>query len=71
MRPDVPVFGMVSRLVSQKGLELIGSVLDDILALDVQLVVLGSGEKHYEDMFRSASRRYPDKVLSTLCLAIP
>ncbi|ABO49987.1 glycogen synthase (ADP-glucose) [Desulforamulus reducens MI-1] len=62
MRPDVPVFGMVSRLVSQKGLELIGSVLDDILALDVQLVVLGSGEKHYEDMFRSASRRYPDKV---------
>lgn len=59
---DVPLIGLVSRLVDQKGLDLIEAVLDKLLTRDLQFVILGSGESHYEDMFRQARKRYPEKV---------
>lgn len=65
-RPDVPVLGLVSRLVSQKGLDLIGCVLEEILAMDLQLVVLGTGEKRYEELFQRAARKYPEKVSANI-----
>ncbi|MDR3289359.1 MAG: glycogen synthase GlgA [Peptococcaceae bacterium] len=49
VRGNVPLIAFVSRLVPQKGLDLILHVLNEILTMDVQLVVLGAGEKHYED----------------------
>jgi starch synthase len=61
-KEDVPLIGMVSRLVSQKGFQLVEQVLEDILAMDVQLVVLGSGEKKYEDMFINAACMHKDKA---------
>ena len=61
-RPESLLIGVVSRLVKAKGFELVQRVLDDILAEDTQLVVLGSGDPHYQDMFRDAARRYPGKV---------
>ncbi len=65
--PDVPVMGMVTRLVSHKGLDLCKAVLDELLATtDIQLVVLGSGEYQYEEFFRGLAQRYPEKV--GLCL---
>ncbi len=66
-KSDTPVMGMVSRLVSHKGLDLCKAVLDELLSTtDIQLAVLGSGEYQYEEFFRGLAERYPDKV--GLCL---
>ena len=62
LRPDTPVVAMVTRLVGHKGLDLVREALDSILAQDVQLVVLGSGEREYEDFFRQAKARHSDKI---------
>lgn len=59
---DIPMIGLVSRLVEQKGLDLIERVLDEILQLDLQFVVLGTGEWKYEQLFKQAAERYPDKM---------
>lgn len=61
-RPEIPLLSIVSRLVHQKGLDLVARVLDEILELDVQLLVLGNGESKYEELFRDFARRYPDKI---------
>ncbi len=58
---DVPLIAVISRLVSHKGLDLVMLAGDDILKEDVQFVVLGQGDKSYEDYFVSLSERYPDK----------
>ncbi len=60
--PDRPVVGMVSRLVDQKGFDLVAALGDDLLALDATFVLLGSGEPRYQDMWRSLSERAPDRV---------
>ena len=66
-KSETPVMGMVTRLVSHKGLDLCKAVLDELLATtDIQLVVLGSGDYQYEEFFRGLAARYPDKV--GLCL---
>lgn len=50
-RPDVPLIGVVSRLATQKGIDLLAGALEHLLSLDIQLVVLGSGERWAEDLF--------------------
>lgn len=66
-----PLMGIISRLVSHKGLDLIMAVLDDIVYYsDIQLAVLGSGDKKYEDFFHSVSSRYPGRVSFT-CGFVP
>ena len=60
--PDVPVIGMVTRLSGQKGLDLIDHVIGQIMALDVQLVVLGKGDTRYVDLFAWAEGAYPGRV---------
>lgn len=59
---DVPVLGLISRLVDQKGLDLIAGIVDEIMEQDIQLVVLGSGESYYEKMFETLKARYPEKI---------
>lgn len=59
---DIPMIALVTRLVQQKGLDLIQHVISEILALDIQLVVLGTGDYGYEQMFRYAAQTHPDKV---------
>ena len=66
IREDVPLIGLVSRLVSQKGLDLIDHIWQEILQLDVQMVVLGTGEPRYEELFRYAAQRYPDKMSANI-----
>lgn len=62
-RDDVPVIGMVSRLVSHKGFDLVKCVLDELLATeDVQVVVLGSGDWQYESFFLEMASKYPEKM---------
>ncbi|WP_010273702.1 glycogen synthase GlgA [Paenibacillus senegalensis] len=65
-RVDVPMIGMVSRLVEQKGLDLIECVLDEILRLDIQWVVLGTGDWRYEQLFRDAASCYPEKLAALI-----
>ncbi|RSK28289.1 glycogen synthase GlgA [Bacillus sp. HMF5848] len=61
-RADVPVIAMVTRLTSQKGLDLVKRVLDEILqADDVQFVVLGTGDWHFEQYFVHMAYHYPEK----------
>lgn len=62
----VPLIGVISRLVDQKGFDLIAHVLDELLSEDIQLVVLGTGERRYEEMFRHAAARYPGKVSANI-----
>ena len=57
-----PLLAIVSRLVASKGFDLIAYIADELLAQDVQLVVLGTGESRYEEMFRRLSQKYPDKI---------
>ena len=52
---DVPVVGVVSRLVDQKGFDLVAALADELRGLPMQLVVLGSGHAEYERLFRELS----------------
>ena len=63
---DTPVIGIVTRFVDQKGLDLVEAVLPDILSDDVRLIVLGTGDWKYEQMFIEAKRRWPDKVSASI-----
>lgn len=61
-RPDVPVIGMVSRLVGHKGLDLVKCVFEEMLRADLQICILGSGEWEFETFFHEMAQKYPDKV---------
>lgn len=62
VRTDLPVIAMISRLVDQKGLDLLAHVLEEILSMDLQLIVLGTGDKKYEEMFEHFAAKYPHKI---------
>ena len=57
-----PVIGIISRLADQKGFDLIGEMLEHLMQLHVQLVVLGTGEKKYHDLFEKAAKHHPQQV---------
>jgi len=57
-----PVIGMVSRMVDQKGLDLIAAVAADLPSLDATFVIVGTGEPRYQDMWTGLSRWRPDRV---------
>ncbi|MBI3961678.1 MAG: glycogen/starch synthase, partial [Deinococcus sp.] len=59
---DLPVIGMVTRLADQKGLDLFPPVLDQIMELPLRLVLLGTGEDKYHQLFTQVARRFPHKV---------
>lgn len=61
-KKDVPVLSLITRLTGQKGLGLIVDKIDELMKNDIQFVVLGTGDPYYEDAFRSAQQRYPDKI---------
>lgn len=59
---DVPLIGLITRLVDQKGLDLISEIIDELMEGELQFVVLGSGDRYYEQMFESIKERYPGKM---------
>jgi starch synthase len=60
---DTPLFVIVSRLIEQKGLDLVAHILEELLyAGDVQLAVLGTGDWRYEEMFYYFANRYPKRI---------
>ena len=61
-KPDTPIISMVTRLTSQKGLDLVISSLDRLMQRDLQFVILGTGDPHYEGALRDFAYRYGDKM---------
>ncbi len=58
---NIPIIGFVGRFATQKGIELISQAIWEILELDIQMVILGSGEKWAEGFFSDIANRYPQK----------
>ncbi|WP_284640114.1 glycogen synthase GlgA [Paenibacillus silviterrae] len=63
---ETPVISLVTRLVDQKGLDLIDRVIAELLSLDAQFVILGTGEERFEQLFRWAASEYPDKLSANI-----
>ena len=60
--PKLPVIGIVSRFAAQKGFDLISQVMDRMAREDMILVVLGTGDKPYEEMFLRLQKLFPHKI---------
>ncbi|MBT8349405.1 MAG: glycogen synthase GlgA [Sulfurovum sp.] len=58
---DVPLIGLVGRLAEQKGITLLSSAIEELMKLDIQIVLLGTGEKWAEHFFSDVASKYPDK----------
>jgi starch synthase len=58
---EIPLIAMITRLTKQKGLDLVKGVFHEIMATGSQLVVLGTGDKEFEQFFREMSEHYPDQ----------
>ena len=65
-RADCPLFGVVSRLTYQKGLDLVAAIGEQLVALPAQIALLGSGEKELEQAFRDLAARHPGQVAVTI-----
>lgn len=63
VQSDLPVIGMVSRLVDQKGLDLLTHVMEEILLLDLQMIILGTGDRRYEEGLQAFADKYPEKFV--------
>ncbi len=61
VRVDSPLFGMISRLDNQKGFDLIVEIMDKMMAIDLQFILLGTGDKEYHGFFEKMREKYPDK----------
>ena len=61
------MIGLISRLTDQKGLDLINHVIEGIVDDFTQLVVIGTGDPQYENMFRHYAWKYPDRVSANIC----
>ena len=59
---DKPLIGMVTRLTNQKGMDLVMEVIEEILSMDLQMVILGTGDWKYETALNELSRRYGNKL---------
>jgi starch synthase len=57
-----PLIGMISPLVDQKGFDLLAALADDLPRLDASFILLGTGERRYEDLWLGLAARYPDRV---------
>lgn len=63
---DIPMIGIVTRLVKQKGLDLIVDKLQELLSLPIQIVLLGNGDGYYEDIFKYFASIYPSRISTNI-----
>ena len=67
LKKKTPLLGIVSRMTNQKGFDLVAYVMDQLMSTeDIQMVVLGTGEEQYENMFRYFEQKYPDKIKANI-----
>ena len=60
--PKLPVIGIVSRFAAQKGFDLISQIADRLAREEMIMVILGSGDKPYEEMFLRLNKQFPNKI---------
>jgi starch synthase len=63
---NVPVIGIISRLADQKGFDLIEEVADELLSLDIQMILLGTGDPKYHKLFEKLAKKYSSKLAVNL-----
>jgi len=61
-RKDAPLLGMVSRLADQKGFDLLAAILPELMAENLTLVILGTGDQKYHDLLSAAAVQYPGRL---------
>lgn len=66
IKRGVPMIAMVSRLVEDKGMDLVIRIMDELVEDDVQLVIVGTGDAKYEQAFRDLAQRHPTKVSANI-----
>ncbi len=66
INPDKKILSIITRLVEQKGIDLIKHVSEEIVNTGLQFVILGTGKPEYEEFFRDLSNRYPDQVAAEI-----
>lgn len=60
--PSMPIIGTISRLADQKGFDILSAAMPEIIGLGCRYLLLGSGDRHYQEMFLDLARLYPDRV---------
>ena len=61
--PDsAPVIGIISRLADQKGFDILSQAMEELMSMNIGIVVLGTGEKKYHDLFAELAKKYPKKL---------
>lgn len=65
--PKKYMIGLISRLTDQKGLDLVNYCIEGIADENTQLVVIGTGESQYENMFRHYAWKFPDRISANIC----
>ena len=68
---NVPIIACVSRLVGHKGFSMVTDAIQQIMGMNVQMVVLGTGEWQYEEAFRNAAEQYPGRFAAKLAYSAP
>jgi len=66
VRDKTPLIGIISRLSDQKGFDLIEEIADKLFSYNVQVILLGTGDKKYHELFKSLEKKYPDKCKAFL-----
>ena len=67
VKEATPIISMVTYLAEQRGIDLVLHIFHEMMSQDVQFVLLGTGESHYEAAFRGLAEQYPDKVSVNTC----
>jgi starch synthase len=58
----IPVIGIISRLADQKGFDLIAEAIGDLMSMNLQMVILGTGDPKYHQLLEKLAKKYPDKL---------
>jgi len=58
---DTPILGLISRLYDSKGIDLVQKILPDLMKMDLQMIILGTGDKEYHSFFDLMARKHSDK----------
>lgn len=59
---NIPLIGIISRMAAQKGFDIVEKAADELMQLNAQWIILGSGEDKFENLFRNLASFFPDKV---------